>query len=724
MKSYVLPFRLLYAIIGLSLLGFLACQEQVEAIKKTDFKSINVDYPKTEQDSSIIEDYHGNQINDPYRWLEDDNSEETGNWVDAQNVVTFDYLSKIPFRQKIKDRFEKIWNYEKYGTPFKKGGSYYYFKNDGLQNQYVLYRQSDDGSEMVLDPNTFSEDGTTSLAGYGFSKDGKYLAYQISEGGSDWRTVKVLDLETGDHLSDELEWIKFSGVSWFGDGFYYSRYPKPTEADELSGKNEYHAIYYHKLGDEQAKDKLVFEDKKNPLRNVYAGTTDDESFMTFGQSESTSGNSLSIVDLSDPEQKIINVVKEFDNDFNVIDNIGDKLLVMTNYNAPNQEVILIDSKDPAESNWKKIIPESEDALRGASIIGNKIFAFYLHDASSQVKAYSLDGEYLRDVELPGIGSVGALRGEKDSNEAFYSFSSYTYPQTIFKFDTETFETEVFRQPDVDFDPAIYKTEQVWYDSKDGTKIPMFLTYKKDLVLDGTNPTLLYGYGGFDIAITPGFNITKIPMLENGGIYAVANIRGGGEFGKKWHKAGTKGQKQNVFDDFQAAAEYLIAQKYTSSEKLAIQGGSNGGLLVGACITQRPDLFKVAFPAVGVLDMLRYHKFTIGWAWASDYGSSDNAEDFDYLIKYSPLHNVKQAAYPATMITTADHDDRVVPAHSFKFAAELQKQHTGENPVLIRVEKSAGHGAGKPTSKIIEEQADLLSFMFYNMNEEVNFPVKG
>lgn len=724
MRSNVLHFILPKALIGLVLLGFVACQDQNTQSDNIEFKTINVEYPTTYQDKSVLEDYHGTQVADPYRWLEDDSSEETGDWVDTQNKVTFDYLSKIPYRQKIKDRFEKIWNFEKYGTPFKRGDSYYFFKNDGLQNQYVLYRQKGDDSEVVLDPNTFSDDGTSSLAGYGFSKNGKYLAYQISEGGSDWRTVKVLDLESGRQLEDDLEWVKFSGVSWYEDGFYYSRYPEPKADDELSGKNEYHAVYYHKLGDDQSKDRLVFEDKENPLRNVYAGTTDDERFMTFGQSASTSGNSLSFVDLTTADQRIVNVVAEFENDFQVIDNIDGKLLVMTNYNAPNQEIILIDSKNPAEANWKKIIPESEDALRGASIIGNKIFAYYLHDASSQVKAYSLDGEYLRDVDLPGIGSVGGMRGKKDSNEAFYSFSSYTYPQTIFKFDTETFETEVFRKPEVDFDPTAYKTEQVWYESYDGTEVPMFLTYKKDLVLDGTNPTLLYGYGGFDIAISPSFNITKIPMLENGGIYAVANIRGGGEFGKKWHEAGTKGQKQNVFNDFQAAAEYLIEKKYTSSEKLAIQGGSNGGLLVGACMTQRPDLFKVAFPAVGVLDMLRYHKFTIGWAWASDYGSSDNAADFDYLIKYSPLHNVKPAAYPATMITTADHDDRVVPAHSFKFAAELQKQHTGENPVLIRIEKSAGHGAGKPTSKIIEEQADLLSFMFYNMNEQVNFPVKG
>jgi len=724
MRSNVLHFILPTTLIGLVLLGFVACQDQNTQSDNIEFKTINVEYPTTYQDKSVLEDYHGTQVADPYRWLEDDSSEETGDWVDTQNKVTFDYLSKIPYRQKIKDRFEKIWNFEKYGTPFKRGDSYYFFKNDGLQNQYVLYRQKGDDSEVVLDPNTFSDDGTSSLAGYGFSKNGKYLAYQISEGGSDWRTVKVLDLESGRQLEDDLEWVKFSGVSWYEDGFYYSRYPEPKADDELSGKNEYHAVYYHKLGDDQSKDRLVFEDKENPLRNVYAGTTDDERFMTFGQSASTSGNSLSFVDLTTADQRIVNVVAEFENDFQVIDNIDGKLLVMTNYNAPNQEIILIDSKNPAEANWKKIIPESEDALRGASIIGNKIFAYYLHDASSQVKAYSLDGEYLRDVDLPGIGSVGGMRGKKDSNEAFYSFSSYTYPQTIFKFDTETFETEVFRKPEVDFDPTAYKTEQVWYESYDGTEVPMFLTYKKDLVLDGTNPTLLYGYGGFDIAISPSFNITKIPMLENGGIYAVANIRGGGEFGKKWHEAGTKGQKQNVFNDFQAAAEYLIEKKYTSSEKLAIQGGSNGGLLVGACMTQRPDLFKVAFPAVGVLDMLRYHKFTIGWAWASDYGSSDNATDFDYLIKYSPLHNVQPAAYPATMITTADHDDRVVPAHSFKFAAELQKQHTGENPVLIRIEKSAGHGAGKPTSKIIEEQADLLSFMFYNMNEQVNFPVKG
>ena len=684
---------------------------------------IAVTYPEVRKDT-ITENYHGQDIVDPYRWLEDDNSAETKLWVEAQNTVTSGYLDKIPFRKDVEKRLADIWDYEKYGAPFKEAGKYYYFKNDGLQNQYVLYRINDEGSdEVVIDPNTFSEDGTTSLAGTGFSKNGKYLAYFISEGGSDWRTAQVLDLETGSLLSDKLNWIKFSGISWAGDGFYYSRFPVSEDGDELSAKNEYHSLYYHKIGDAQSSDELIYTNPDHPQRNVYASTSEDERWLVIAESESTSGNSLKIKDLRKPSSSIISLVNGFDNDYFVVDSDDEKILIQTNAEAPKRKILRVDIDD-IKGGFKAFLPEAEDVLQGVSVVGGKIFAEYLHNASSLVKVYDLDGKYIQDMDLPGIGNVGSVSGKKGDSEAFFSFSSYTIPTSIYSLNTETMKYEVFKSPDIDFAFEDYETNQIWFESYDGTRVPMFVTHKKGLKLDGTNPTMLYGYGGFDISLLPGFSISTLPLLENGGVYAVANIRGGGEFGKEWHKAGTKERKQNVFDDFQAAAEYLIKMKYTSSEKLAIRGGSNGGLLVGACMTQRPDLFAVAFPAVGVLDMLRYHQFTIGWAWAADYGRSDDEEAFKYLIKYSPLHNVKKAAYPATMVTTADHDDRVVPAHSFKFASELQDKHNGSNPVLIRVETSAGHGAGKPTSKIIEEQADIISFMFFNMGENMKFEMKG
>jgi len=701
----------------------ISCQSEKKASVK--FDKIEVTYPETET-GDVVDDYHGTEIKDPYRWLEDDNSEETMDWVNRQSAVTKDYLEKIPYRADIQDRLTKLWDYEKYSQPFKEGDTYYYFKNDGLQNQYVLYGSSDIKAEgeIVLDPNKFSEDGTSSLGGMSFDKSGRYLAYLISEGGSDWRTGYVKDVKTGEVLNDTIEWVKFSGFSWKGNGFYYSRFPTPAEGDELSGSNSNHALYYHKLGDDQSEDKLIYVDNENPKRNVYAGISEDERFLIMNISESTSGNELAFIDLEKDANKIVKVVKGFDSDYSFIDNDGDQLLLTTNNEAPKQKVISINSNAIEKSEWETIIPESDDPLRGISIVGNKMFASYMHNASSLVKVFDLKGKYLQDLKLPGIGSGGGVSGKKADKIGFYSFTSFTRPSTIYMLNTETMESEIFRQPTVDFDSDSYETKQEWYTSKDGTKIPMFITMRKGLKLDGKRPTLLYGYGGFDISITPSFSLTRLPLLENDGIFVVANIRGGGEFGKEWHKAGTKGKKQNVFDDFIAAAEYLIDNKYTSSEKLAIEGGSNGGLLVGASMTQRPELFAVAFPRVGVLDMLRYHEFTIGHFWATDYGRADNPEDFKYLIEYSPLHNVKETAYPATMVMTADHDDRVVPAHSFKFGAELQSKHNGDSPILVRIEKSAGHGAGKPTAKVIEEAADAIGFMLYNMNEPYNKKVKG
>ena len=681
-----------------------------------------LDYPEVFRDSVVVDNYHGTQINDPYRWLEDDNSPETKEWVTAQNEVTQDFVSQIPFRSKVRDRLQELMDYERYGSPFKEAGKYYYFKNDGLQNQSVLYHLNDEGEdEVIINPNDFSDDGTSSLAGLSFSKNGKYIAYLISEGGSDWRTAKVLDLDTKTLISDELEWIKFSGISWAGDGFYYSRYPVSAEGNELSGLNEYHSLYYHKLGTDQSADQLIYKNPDHPKRNVGASVSDDESILVVSESESTSGNSVKIKDLRS-NGSLRSVFKGFDADYNLIDRYGDKLYFLTDADAPKKRLISVDINNL--SNVNDVIPESSDVLQSLSIAGGKIFAEYIHNASSQVKVFDLDGKHLSDLDLPGIGNVSGISGKKEDTEAFFSFSSYTFPTSIYSLNTEDLSYELFKAPEIDMDLSDYVTEQIWFTSYDGTKVPMFVTHKKGLKMDGSNPTMLYGYGGFNISLLPGFSTTMLPILENGGIYAVVNLRGGGEFGAEWHKSGTKERKQNVFDDFQSAAEHLISQGYTSSEKLAIRGGSNGGLLVGACMTQRPDLYAVAFPAVGVLDMLRYHEFTIGWAWAGDYGRSDDPEAFKYLIEYSPLHNLTEQEYPATMITTADHDDRVVPAHSFKFASELQHNHQGSNPVVIRVETSAGHGAGKPTDKVIDEFADLLSFMYYNMDEEMSFKVKG
>ncbi len=681
-------------------------------------------YPETRKDPSVVDDYHGTKVADPYRWLEDDNSTETKTWVTAQNQLTFSYLDKIPFRKQLRARLEKIWNYEKYGAPFKEGDKYYFYKNDGLQNQYVLYRQDAIGadplnkslaSSVFLDPNTFSKDGTVALGTISFNKKGDRMAYSLSKAGSDWQTLYVKNAETGETLTDSIEWVKFSGISWQGNGFYYSRYPEPQKGDALKGALLNHKVYFHQLGTPQSADILVFEDKENPKRNCNAGMTDDERFLIIYQSEGTSGDRLFVKDMTKSDDKLIEIVSNFEKDWRVIDSDGDWLLVHTNYKAPRWRVVAINPAMPEEKNWREIIAEDKtDVLQGANIIGGKLVTSWLHDASSKVKFFDTKGSFLNELKLPGIGTVGGFSGKKTENQAFYSFSSFAQPNTIYELDLTTMQSKTFKSSNVDFKSDDYETRQVWFTSKDGTRVPMFVTHKKGIKLDGKNPTLLYAYGGFNISQLPQFSISRAMLLEMGGIYAVANIRGGGEFGETWHKSGTKERKQNVFDDFIAAAEFLISEKYTSKDFLAIQGGSNGGLLVGACMTQRPDLFKVCFPAVGVLDMLRYHKFTIGRAWAVDYGLSDEKAGFDYLMKYSPLHNIKKTAYPATMVTTADHDDRVVPAHSFKFAATLQENHVGTQPALIRIETAAGHGAGKPTSKMIDEATDILSFMLFNM----------
>lgn len=695
--------------------------KQAPNLEMTDFKQIPVTYPLSKKDTTVVDDYFGTKIKDPYRWLEDDQSAETKEWVTRENIVANGYLSQIPYRDKIKKRLEEIFNFEKYSTPFKEGNKYYFFKNDGLQNQSVLYVQDNLSSEarVALDPNKFSEDGTTSLGETGFSKDGKYLAYSTSAGGSDWRTIVVKDMETGQMLADKLEWVKFSGISWEGNGFYYTRFPEPKKGDELKAANKLGAVFFHMLGKPQSEDKLVYGDKAHPDRSFGAGTTYDEHFLFVNGWESTSGNALYVKDLSKPNSEFITLVDTYEKDYNVVDNIADKLLILTNQNAPNQRLMLVDPAKPAEKDWQVLIAEdANDVLQGAAVCGGKIVCTYLHNASSSLRVFDLQGKPLKEVNLPEIGSVGGVSGKPADQLAFFSFTSFLRPPTIYSLDMNTLETRVFKAPKLDFNPDLFVTEQVWYTSKDGTKVPMFITRKKNIAYDGQNPTLLYGYGGFNISLTPSFSASRAALLENNGIYAVANIRGGGEFGEKWHKAGTKCQKQNVFDDFIGAAEYLIAKKYTSPARLAIQGGSNGGLLIGACMTQRPDLFGVCFPQVGVLDMLRYHQFTIGYAWATDYGRSDNKDEFDCLIKYSPLHNVKKTQYPATLITTADHDDRVVPAHSFKFAATMQENQQGDHPILIRIETSAGHGAGKPTTKLLEEAADMLSFMMYNMKMQV------
>ena len=693
----------------------LASSITVAGVAQSNSKKM-FNYPSTKKDNTV-DTYFGTQVADPYRWLEDDLSEDTKAWVTEENKLTQAYLSKIPYLNSIKKRLEKLWNYERYGAPFKEGDYIYFSKNDGLQNQSVLYRQKPGQEpEVFLDPNKFSADGTTSLAGIDFTKDGTLAAYQISEGGSDWRKVIVVNTADKRVVGDTLIDVKFSGIAWKGnEGFYYSSYDKPAEGSQLSGMTQHHKLYYHKLGTPQSQDQLIFGGSSTPRRYIGAYITEDGRFLVISAANSTTGNELYLQDLQKAGSTIVKVVDNFNNEHSVIDNIGSRLIIFTNLNAPNNRVVTVDASDPSPSNWKDLIAETENVL-SAGTGGGRIFAHYLKDATSLVMQYTTDGKLERRIELPGVGSAAGFRSKKDESELYYTFTSYVYPPSIFRYNIATGKSDLYKKSGVAFDPAQYESKQVFYTSKDGTRVPMIITYKKGVKLDGSNPTLLYGYGGFNVSLTPSFSTSNIILLEQGGIYAVANLRGGGEYGEKWHVAGTKLQKQNVFDDFISAAEYLINNKYTSKDRLAISGGSNGGLLVGAAMTQRPELFKVAFPAVGVLDMLRYNKFTAGAGWAYDYGTAeDSKEMFEYLLKYSPYHALKQGtAYPATLVTTADHDDRVVPAHSFKFASRLQEYHKGNNPVLIRIETKAGHGAGKSTAQIIAEQADKWAFMFYNM----------
>ncbi len=671
-------------------------------------------YPTTKK-GQVTDTYFDTKVADPYRWLEDDRSEETGSWVKEQNRLTYDYLSKIPYRDALKSRLEKLWNYEKISAPFKEGNFTYYYKNNGLQNQSVLYRKDAKGEESVfLDPNTFSKDGTSSLGGVNFSEDGSKVAYSISEGGSDWRKVIVMDAVTKKILEPTLEDIKFSGVSWKGnEGFYYSSYDKP-DGSELSAKTDQHKLYYHKVGTRQKDDKVIFGlDQKR--RYVGGYVTEDNHYLVITASTSTYGNELYIQDLTKPNSPIVTIVDNFNSDNSIIDNQGSKLFIATDLNAPNTRVVTVDVSNPKPENWKDLIPETENVLNVSTGSGY-LFANYMIDAVSAIKQYDYSGKLVRNIQLPGIGTAGGFGGKKTEKVLYYSFTNYTTPGSTYSFDPKSGDSKVYQTPKIDFNSNDYESKQVFYTSKDGTKIPMIITHKKGLKLDGKNPTILYGYGGFNISLTPSFSISNAVWMENGGIYAVANLRGGGEYGKKWHVAGTKMQKQNVFNDFIAAAEYLISEKYTSSDFLAIRGGSNGGLLVGATMTQRPDLMKVALPAVGVMDMLRYHTFTAGAGWAYDYGTAeDSKEMFEYIKGYSPVHNVKpNTKYPATMVTTGDHDDRVVPAHSFKFAAELQDKQAGDNPTLIRIDINAGHGAGKSVAASIQESVDIMAFTLYNM----------
>ena len=678
-----------------------------------------LDYPKTHK-VDTVDTYFDTAVPDPYRWLEDDRSTETEAWVGAQNEVTFSFLDNIPYREALKNRLEELWNYEKLGTPFKEGAFTYFYKNDGLQNQSVLYRRVGEGpAEVFLDPNTFSDDGTTSLAGLSFSKDGSLAAYSISEGGSDWRKIIVMHAERMEILEDTLVDIKFSGISWKGqEGFYYSSYDKP-KGSELSAKTDQHKVYYHRIGTPQSEDELIFGGTpEEKYRYVGASVSEDDRFLSISARNTTAGNKLYLRDLSTPGAPLMPILDHEDSRSYIIENVGSKLYIVTNLDAPNQRIITVDASEPTPEHWVDFIPETENVL-SPSTGGGYFFAEYMVDALSKVLQYDYDGNLVREVALPGMGSAGGFGGKKDQKEIYFSFANYNTPGSSYKYNVETGDYEVYWKPEIDFDPNQYESQQVFYTSADGTKIPMMITYRKGLELNGKNPTILYGYGGFNISLTPSFSTVNAIWLEQGGVYAVPNLRGGGEYGKEWHDAGTKTNKQNVFDDFIAAAEYLISEGYTSPEYLAIRGGSNGGLLVGAVMTQRPDLMKVALPAVGVLDMLRYHTFTSGAGWSYDYGTAEDSDEmFQYLKGYSPLHNIKEGvAYPATLITTGDHDDRVVPAHSFKFAATLQEKQAGTEPVLIRIETNAGHGAGTPISKTIEQYADIFGFTLYNMGFE-------
>lgn len=676
-------------------------------------------YPHTRK-CDQIDNYHGVTIADPYRWLEDLDSEETKAWVEAQNTVTFAYLNNIPAKETLKNRLTQLWDYEKYGTPFKQGTRYFYFKNDGLQNQSVLYvLESLDGEpKVLLDPNTLSPDGTIALSGMSISEDGNLMAYGLSTSGSDWQEWKVLDINTQENLSDHLKWVKFSGASWTHDhqGFYYSRYDEPQEGKPLEETNYFQKLYYHRLGTPQSEDALIYERPDHKEWGFNGFLTEDGKYLIISVWQGTEPKNLVFYqDLTQLNSPVIELISEFKASYRFIDYEGENFWFTTDLDAPRSRVLAININT---KNHTEVIPQASETLEGVNILNNQFITDYLKDAHTQIKIFNLDGSFVREIELPGIGSADGFAGKRYDTETFYSYTSFTTPNTIYRYNLVTGESTIYRQANVDFNPDAYETQQIFYPSKDGTLIPMFITAKKGIELNGNNPTILYGYGGFNISLTPSFSISRLVWLEMGGIYAIANLRGGGEYGEDWHQAGIKLKKQNVFDDFIGAAEWLIKKGYTSSQKLAIMGGSNGGLLVGACMIQRPDLFAAALPAVGVLDMLRFHKFTIGWAWCSDYGSPENPEEFQALYAYSPLHNLKsETAYPATLITTGDHDDRVVPAHSFKFAATLQENHVGENPVLIRIETKAGHGAGKPTAKIIEEIADEFAFLkqVLNMN---------
>ena len=675
-----------------------------------------IQYPATEK-GTTVDTYFGTEVKDPYRWLEDDRSAKTAAWVEAENAVTDSYIQKIPFRSKLLKRLKEVSNYEKVGTPFKRHGKWYFYKNDGLQNQSVLYVMDELGGtpRVFLDPNKLSADGTVALKGIYFSHDGKYMAYSVSRSGSDWTEFYVMDAKTGQLLDDHVEWTKFSGAAWYKDGFYYSTYDRPTAGKEYSHINEGHKIYYHKIGTPQTEDELFYQNPAHPKRFYSVSVNEEETMMFLYESGEGNGNGLYVRNLLKPNSQFIQMTMNMDYDNSVAEIVDDKIYLFTNDGAPKNRVMVTDIAHPGRKDWKEFIPEGENVLQSADLLDKKWFLKYSQDASSHVYVYNTEGQRIREIKLPAVGSA-SFSGDKNQKEVFYTFSSFTVPGTIYQYDLDKDKSTLYTAPKVNFNLNGFESKQVFFTSKDGTRVPMFLTYKKGLKLNGNNPVYLYGYGGFNLGMYPGFSATRIPFLENGGIYVLVNLRGGNEYGEEWHLAGTKMRKQNVFDDFISAAEYLIANKYTNKEKIAIIGGSNGGLLVGACMTQRPDLFRVAIPQVGVMDMLRYHKFTIGWNWAPDYGTSeDSKEMFEYLKGYSPLHNLKKGVeYPATLVTTADHDDRVVPAHSFKFAATLQECHKGDRPVLIRIDSKAGHGSGKPMSKVLEEQADIYGFIMYNL----------
>ena len=717
----------------LMLIGLVSCNRETakkvhipQEVVKINNKENTLKYPETYKDETISDDYHGTVVADPYRWLEDDNAPEVKDWVIAQNKVTNDYLKSIPYRESIKDRYSELYNFVKLGSPFKRGPYYFFSKNDGLQDQAVIYIQKglEGAPEVFLDPNTMSKEGTTAIGLLGFSPDNKYVAYSRQDAGSDWQKVYVMDIATKQVLPDELEWVKFSGASWVDDGFYYSKYPAPADGEELSAANDYHSIYFHKLGDPQSKDVLVFDNPDEPKRYHYGGVTEDKKFHIVYASTGTDGFETYFKDLTKPNSQYVKLFGGFENKSAIVDHRDGLFYVRTDIDAPKYRLISIPVDAIGKENWKDVIPESDDLLQGVSSGGGQLWANYLSDVKTVIKRFDYDGGGVQQVELPGLGSAFGFGGDKDDDHFFYSFTSFTKPPTVFKFDIASNTSTPFFKTDLKFNPDDYVEKQIFYTSKDGTKVPMFIVHKKGLKLDGTNPTYLYAYGGFNVNLSPSFSTSRMILLENGGIYAMPNLRGGGEYGEEWHEGGMLHKKQNVFDDFIAASEYLIKEGYTSSEKLAIAGGSNGGLLVGACMTQRPELFSVAFPAVGVMDMLRYHKFTVGWGWIPEYGSADDPEHFDNLYGYSPLHNLKPGVkYPSTMITTADHDDRVVPAHSFKYGARLQECHDGDNPVILRIAVNAGHGAGKPTAKIIEEEADKWSFFFHNTDSPVSY-IKG